>query len=452
MDPQLVDQLHNADPAVRRKAIIALGRSKDLTALSELAQVYRADPVPELRELARQAGRYIQQENRPAPEPVASPPDAELEPAPLDAISSPVTPAVPAMTPAPMPAPAITPADVQRGAAYFRSARSLSESGEQARAIKELALALHADPGLANEPVFITLASEVLGAPPRAAIRTLLDPERRQAAFRAAVAARRRVIRQRGCALGPVLAALALFLALGALALTVWWIVDGDAIDSVRHRYTVWRLTEDERSLPGGRTYYLYEPSGVIPAGGWAVIVALHGGGATGEDMLTPELIDLADDERALLVAPNLDMASALSGAPDSRAGALEGLSEIVAHVREAYAVSAEGVALYGYDQGARLATAFLAAHPEQVYAAVAESPSGIFVPEPREGEGVPVPPLTLVFSASDTLAETTQPEIDALRAQGHTVEVVLVEGEARQMTEDGRRALRRILDAIRAA
>jgi len=447
MDPERLDQLQNPDPAVRRQAIIALGRSKDLAALPELANVYQSDPVPELRELARQAGRYIQQENQPAPEPAPPPPDVEPEPPASEAAPTPVTPtaAVPAE-------PAISPADVRRGQAHYRSARSLHEAGEQARAIKELALALHADPGLANEPVFITLASEVLGVPPRAAIRTLLDPERRQAAYGVAVAAKRwRYARRRRCALGPILAALALIFALAALALAVWWTVDRGSIDDLRHRYTVWRLTSDERSLPGGRTYYLYEPDGAIPNSGWAVIVALHGSGDTGEDMLTADLLDLADNERALLIAPNLGTLDTLSGALDSSGGLIEGLSAIVEHVRAAYAVSPEGVVLYGYDQGARLATAFLAAHPEQIYAVVAESPSGVIVPEPEEDEGVPMPPLTLVFGEADALAETTRPEVDALQEQGYPVEMVVVPGQARQMSGDGQRALRRYLGAIRA-
>lgn len=445
MDPERLDQLQNPDPAVRREAIIALGRSKDLDALPELAKVYQSDPVPELRELARQAGRYIQQETRPAPEPPPPLLDLEPEPAPDDT-PTPVTPAAPVAA-----QPAITAADVRRGQSHFRSARNLYEAGEQARAIKELALALHADPGLANEPVFVTLASQVLGVPPRAAIRTLLDPERRQAAYGVAVAAKRwRYTRRRGCAIVPILVGLALILAIAALALAIWWTVDPDTINSARHRYTVWRLTENERTLPGGRSYYLYEPSGMIPNGGWSVIVALHGGGATGEDMLTQELLDLADDERALLVAPTLDGLNALS-ATNPTAGAIEDLSEIVAHIREAYAVSPEGVVFYGYDQGARLATAFLAAHPEMVYAVVAESPPGVIVPEPEEGEGRPTPPLTIVFGEADAMAQTTQPEIEALQERGYPVTMIVVPGQAREMSGEGLRALRHDLGTIRS-
>src|SRR5690606_14816885 len=129
MDPERLDQLQNPDPAVRRGAIIALGRSKDLAALPELAKVYKNDPVPELRELARQAGRYIQQENRPAPEPPSPPPDFEPEPA-SDDTPTPVTP----VATTPTPPPAITEADVRRGQSHYRAARNLHEAGEQARA------------------------------------------------------------------------------------------------------------------------------------------------------------------------------------------------------------------------------------------------------------------------------------------------------------------------------
>src|SRR5690606_24354583 len=264
-------------------------------------------------------------------------------------------------------------------------------------------------------------------------------------------AKRWRYARRRGCALGPILAALALIFALAALALAVRGTVDRGSIDDLRHRYTVSRLTSDERSLPGGRTYSHSAPGGAVPDSGWAVIVALHGSGDTGEDMLTADLLDLADNERALLIAPNLGTLDTLSGALDSSGGPIEGLSAIVEHVRAAYAVSPEGVVLYGYDQGARLATAFLAAHPEQIYAVVAESPSGVIVPEPEEDEGVPMPPLTLVFGEADALAETTRPEVDALQEQGYPVEMVVVPGQARQMSGDGQRALRRYLGAIRA-
>ena len=134
MDPERLDQLQNPDPAVRREAIIALGRSKDLAALPELAKVYKNDPVPELRELARQAGRYIQQENRPAPEPPSPPVSSRNQ--------HPTTPAQ-RRSPRRPPRRRDREADVRRGQSHYRAARL--QAGEQARGVKRLAL--HADQG-----------------------------------------------------------------------------------------------------------------------------------------------------------------------------------------------------------------------------------------------------------------------------------------------------------------
>ena len=58
---QLIRQLDDADPARRKQAVIALGKSRDASALKPLANVYRSDPEPEIRELARKAGVYIKQ-------------------------------------------------------------------------------------------------------------------------------------------------------------------------------------------------------------------------------------------------------------------------------------------------------------------------------------------------------------------------------------------------------
>ena len=56
-----------------------------------------------------------------------------------------------------------------------------------------------------------------------------------------------------------------------------------------------------------------------------------------------------------------------------------------------------------------------------------------------------------LIGGEADALAETTRPEVDALQEQGYPVEMVVVPGQARQMSGDGQRALRRYLGAIRA-
>lgn len=74
MIDDLIDQLRDSNPEVRRRAVIALGRTKDTAALRPLAEVFRTDPDPDMRELARKAGLYIRRSQSEA----AQQPDAPL--------------------------------------------------------------------------------------------------------------------------------------------------------------------------------------------------------------------------------------------------------------------------------------------------------------------------------------------------------------------------------------
>src|SRR5215813_13267759 len=54
-----IQQLSSQDVETRRQAIIALGNSVDQRAMAALANVYKNDPDPALRELALKARRHI---------------------------------------------------------------------------------------------------------------------------------------------------------------------------------------------------------------------------------------------------------------------------------------------------------------------------------------------------------------------------------------------------------
>ena len=101
----LIQQLHNPDAAIRRRAIIKLGRSKDPVVLKALGAVVRSDSDPELRELARKAGLYIRQQMRQQTrqsERPATPPPPEPLPPPVSPFTVPISEAD---TPLPGPAP-----------------------------------------------------------------------------------------------------------------------------------------------------------------------------------------------------------------------------------------------------------------------------------------------------------------------------------------------------------
>lgn len=73
VDSQLLRMLGSKDAAERKQAITALARSQDRAALPHLAKVYRSDPDPEIRELARKAGVYINKKSPKETPPKAAP-------------------------------------------------------------------------------------------------------------------------------------------------------------------------------------------------------------------------------------------------------------------------------------------------------------------------------------------------------------------------------------------
>lgn len=186
---ELIAQLNSPDPNARRQAIIALGRAADPRALSALGSVYRNDPLPELRELALKAGRYIQQQNRqPPPQPQPSAPPFAAGPPPAQAGAQAYPQAWQEASRLPTDVAygtglrdevPLSPRDVERARAYYNRALDLYMAGDRPKAAAELSRALEINPNLVNDLPTRNLAGEVTGLPPEQAARALADPEQR---------------------------------------------------------------------------------------------------------------------------------------------------------------------------------------------------------------------------------------------------------------------------------
>ena len=59
VDAKLKKALQSDDPAMRKKAIAAIGKSLNYDALPLLANVFKTDPDDDVRQLAKKAGVYI---------------------------------------------------------------------------------------------------------------------------------------------------------------------------------------------------------------------------------------------------------------------------------------------------------------------------------------------------------------------------------------------------------
>jgi hypothetical protein len=218
---QWLTQLQHSDPAKRREAILALGKLADARALPHLAQLYKTESDPTLRELAAKAGKHIQQSAAqrkrrtdelphvppfvlddsllttppdptppafPEPPPYTPPAPAtppRYTPPPPDALPDPdefdrLTPAAAAAKPAaqaesaPPPDKPISERDRQRAKSLLQSAYNYQTSGDSANALVTLAKALRLDPDLAGQSSAVGLASALVGGSGRESIGLVL--------------------------------------------------------------------------------------------------------------------------------------------------------------------------------------------------------------------------------------------------------------------------------------
>lgn len=202
MSQSIRDRLNSSDPAVRREAIIALGRSKNPKALPLLRQIYDSDPVPALRDLALRAARHIRQSARPAAkqpsaptpvercslvderyaryeDPAASAP-AYILPVYDEASQAYTADGYQIVERKPAEEVAVAPADRARARALVKRARELNEEGTLRESLNTLIAALELDPALVYDPAAQELAETLIGQEGRQAAEILADPQRRE--------------------------------------------------------------------------------------------------------------------------------------------------------------------------------------------------------------------------------------------------------------------------------
>jgi len=125
------------------------------------------------------------------------------------------------------------------------------------------------------------------------------------------------------------------------------------------------RSVQLEREIynSSGYEYYLIVPDGSIPEGGWPVVVALHGLGGQGRDMvwMTEEFTDAG----AIFVAPTFFR---YEPHPD---GPIEPMSQMLADIGAKHPLQSRGAVFLGFSQGGTFAFRFSLRHPEQVHAVV---------------------------------------------------------------------------------
>jgi len=160
MTDPINDLLHSPDPAQRRRAIMQLAEARDPAALPLLADIYRNDPMPELRELALKAGRYIRQPvgaTRAHPEPATTSQSAPALARPQE----------------------VSKRDAELAKSHLDAAINFHALGDPARAVEYLGKAISLNPALEKDRLFANLVMSVMGQPVAAALPVLVHPDRR---------------------------------------------------------------------------------------------------------------------------------------------------------------------------------------------------------------------------------------------------------------------------------
>jgi len=413
-----LSQLRNSDPAVRRQAIIVLGRSQNPAALKPLEGVSCTDPDPKLRELARKAMQYIQRSQTTAPPPSVQP---------LPRIS-------------PQPSPDISPQAERRAKHSFDQALDAHVAGDRTRTLKELMQALALNPKLAEDDVFTNLAGQVLNLPPQQAVQALLS--RSGQAAPAAVAK---------APANPKRKAISRWLLLVAtlvLAVMVVWFVDSGLFARYKLAYRTWRLKQNVQTLANGQEYYLIIPGGDAPPDGWAVVVAMHGYGGDGVSILSEDFFDIAEKERAIIVLPTFtDYDDDDDTFTQINVGLQSNLTAILNKLAKDYPVSSKGAVLYGFSRGAMFATEYFSNYSAQVSAIGAEAAPQVIIPP----VGTYLRPCVFLYGANDGLQNYTYSSIQQWEVMGYTVTYEIVPDAGHEVTPRGMHWVREMIRRVHA-
>lgn len=152
-----INQLKSENPAVRKDAIMQIGRNRADEAIIALGDVSRNDPIPELRELAQKTGRYIrhlqEQERQKKQEEAAAEKEAETAASRIN----------------------VPQKNIDSAKVLISEALTLNMAGENPRAIRGLKRALTLNPLLAEDTYFTGIAASIVGGDPAEVINVLRD-------------------------------------------------------------------------------------------------------------------------------------------------------------------------------------------------------------------------------------------------------------------------------------
>jgi predicted esterase len=404
MDREILSQLGNPDPDIRRDAILKIAASDDPRVLRILERIHKNDPEPEIRELALQASQQVhkrtqqKQNSLPQPPPTTHDRSSTLEPdIPQKQLSQ-----------------------QQKATAQWNVDRALDFhlKGKTAEAIKALGKGLQIQPDLESNPVVVNLAKEITGLPTREAIQSLQLKEQTKEIAQMVSGTEPKEIRP-----SRILPFVLLGLAIVVLTALVIWFVRSGFFERYSTFFQNWMLTRNKYTI-NDTEYYLLSPDGKPPADGWPTVVALHGYGGDGKDLLP--IAETFTSQGVLFISPTYGGYDPFPGD-----GPIQPMNDILNDVRSLYPLSSRGVVLFGFSQGGTFAYRYSVLEPDQVAGVVTAGAPDL------EG-GFPADtsiPYVFTWGEADGLQEFVLPIVNQIKSQGYNVESAIVANAGHEIT-----------------
>ncbi|MBN1995269.1 MAG: hypothetical protein JW953_21445 [Anaerolineae bacterium] len=223
---------------------------------------------------------------------------------------------------------------------------------------------------------------------------------------------------------GRPITCIMLIVALMLLFVAVIYFVQAGYLDRYRVAIQISEWGGGKRTVDGTE-YYLVKPWGFAPAGGWPVVVGLHGYGGNGKDLLP--LAVTFSGEGIIFVSPTFGNYEPMPGA-----GPIEPMKRILEEVNLAYPVDQRGAILFGFSQGGTFAYRFSVYHPELVAGVVTAGAPDLDAGEPAS----PDLPYVFTWGEHDGLQDFVLPStVYPLMRRGYNVNYAVIEGAGHAIT-----------------
>lgn len=319
----------------------------------------------------------------------------------------------------------------QQAQIYLRRALNYYEQNNRSAAIKALGMALELDRSLREEARIQQFAQHLVGQRGTDAMETLANRDSREsaAALRARPQKKTSGRSQTRLAMSVIVLLFALISAVAALST-----FSGNQAQTARRT-----LANDPN-----QEYLITVPTGRVPEDGWQVLVAIHGAGQTGQDMVDM-LGETARSRGILLIAPTFPAVHKGQADEAYYEAARTTLKKITDEVMQTgmanpnMYVHSFGQVYLGYAEGASLAT--YAALKGLDYADsgfVMEGPMGVVLLNATgtlyDATRYPIPYL-LLYGERAPHADTSKAYNERLTRQGTEVYLIQADGAGETMT-----------------